>query len=150
MKRTLTSCLLLIACACSKETTSHAKDTTTHTPPAHTTPAPTTTAPTVPPPTTTPPVATTPQPVTPPSSDSPLAGDQEAVDRALVQQVHQVLQADLSLSTEAKTITIKAKDGAVTLDGLVQSEEEKSSVEALIKAIPGVQRVDNQLLVKTS
>lgn len=148
MKWTLSLCVLAITCACSKESTSHARDTTSQTPPAQT-PAPA--APMIPPTTTTPPVVAEPPPVTPPQpSDELLAGDQDAVDRALVQQVHQVLQADMTLSTEAKTITVKAQGGLVTLDGLVQSEEEKGNVEALVKAIPGVQRVENQLLVKTS
>jgi osmotically-inducible protein OsmY/sporulation protein YlmC with PRC-barrel domain len=45
-------------------------------------------------------------------------------------------------------IQVSADNGVVTLRGEVSSNEEKQSIESKVMGVPGVQRVDNQLMVK--
>ena len=74
-------------------------------------------------------------------------GDQSEneADRAITQNIRQVITADDSLSTNAKNVKIITNDGTVTLRGPVKSEKEKAEIEAKAKQVAGVKRVDNQL-----
>ena len=78
-------------------------------------------------------------------------GDQSEseADRTLTQQVRKAVVADDSLSTMAKNIKIITIDGVVTLRGPVQNPREKEMIEAKAQQIPGINKIDNQLEVKT-
>ena len=75
------------------------------------------------------------------------AGDQSEseADRAITQNIRDAITADDALSTNGKNVKIITNDGAVTLRGPVNSEKEKSEIEAKAKQIAGVRKVDNQL-----
>ena len=51
------------------------------------------------------------------------------------------------LSMDAKNVKILYADGAVTLSGPVDSDEERAKVEAVVKSYNGTKSVDNQLTV---
>jgi len=51
---------------------------------------------------------------------------------------------------EAKNVKVISANGDVTLRGPVKTKKEKSRVAARAKAIAGVDRVDNQLEVKST
>jgi osmotically-inducible protein OsmY len=78
-------------------------------------------------------------------------GDQSEseADRTLTQQVRKAVVADDSLSTMAKNIKIITIDGVVTLRGPVQNPREREIIEAKAQQIPGINKIDNQLEVKT-
>jgi osmotically-inducible protein OsmY len=48
---------------------------------------------------------------------------------------------DATLSENAKKVTVTAKDGVVTLQGTVASEDEKKSIESSVRAVPNVRDV---------
>lgn len=70
-----------------------------------------------------------------------MTADQQKVnpaDRALTQKVRRSIMADKSLSTYAHNIKIISQNGAVTLKGPVQSDDEKKkAVVAKAVAIAG-------------
>jgi len=67
------------------------------------------------------------------------------VDRTITQNIRQAINADDSLSTNAKNVKIITNDGTVTLRGPVKNEQEKTAIEAKAKQVAGVKSVDNQL-----
>ena len=69
------------------------------------------------------------------------------VDRGITKQIRKALMADKALSTYGHNVKIITVNGTVTLRGPVRTEEEKSSIEAKAKAIPGVNEVKNELTV---
>lgn len=71
-------------------------------------------------------------------------------DRELARLVRRAITANEQLSTSAKNVKIMTASGKVTLRGPVNSEQEKQTVEGLVKNINGVTSVDNQLEVKTN
>lgn len=66
-------------------------------------------------------------------------------DRQLTEQVRTAMTGDSTLSAEARSITVTAENGVVTLRGTVTSNAEADRVEALAKGVTGVTRVDDQL-----
>jgi hyperosmotically inducible periplasmic protein len=58
-------------------------------------------------------------------------------DRALTQKIRRSIMADKSLSTYAHNIKIISQNGAVTLKGPVQSDDEKKAVVAKAVAVAG-------------
>lgn len=68
-------------------------------------------------------------------------------DRAITQQVRQLVVKDDSLSTAAKNVKIVTIEGVVTLRGPVKSSEEKTTLATFAKNVEGVKRVDNELEV---
>lgn len=76
-------------------------------------------------------------------------GDQSEseADRTITQNIRKALTADDSLSTNAKNVKIISNEGVVTLRGPVNSQKEKTDVEAKAKQVAGVKNVDNQLEV---
>jgi hypothetical protein len=71
-------------------------------------------------------------------------GDTEA-DMALTLRVRESLLADPNLSFIAKSITITARDGRVTLRGLVNTKQERTLVERIARQVGPVRQVENQL-----
>lgn len=69
-------------------------------------------------------------------------------DNAITQQIKAAISSNPALNIDIKNIRIVSNKGAVTLQGNANSDKQKSAIEALVKAIPGVVSVDNQLEVK--
>lgn len=85
-----------------------------------------------------------------PSNRSTGTADEQkenAADRTLTQQIRKSVMADKSLSTYAHNVKIVTVNGAVTLNGVVRSEEEKASVAAKAEEVAGKGRVTNDLSV---
>jgi osmotically-inducible protein OsmY len=72
----------------------------------------------------------------------------DASDRKLLAATRRAVVKDKSLSTTAHNVKMMVASGAVTLRGPVKTADEKAKVESLVKQVPGVQSVDNQLDVK--
>jgi hyperosmotically inducible periplasmic protein len=73
---------------------------------------------------------------------------ENTADRATTKKIRQSIMADKSLSTYAHNVKIITQNGAVTLKGPVNSEEEKQSIASKAAAIVGQDKVTNQLTVK--
>lgn len=71
-------------------------------------------------------------------------------DRYLTQQIRKAVVADRSLSSDARNVKIVSQDGAVTLRGLVRSEEEKKAIVAKAEQIAGSGKVTDELSVKST
>jgi osmotically-inducible protein OsmY len=69
-------------------------------------------------------------------------------DRDLTAKIRRSVVDDKSLSTYAHNVKIITTNGAVTLKGPVQSEQEKQQIAEKAAAIVGPNKVDNQLTVK--
>lgn len=68
-------------------------------------------------------------------------------DLELTRQIRQSLMADKSLSTYAHNVKIVTVGGNVTLNGVVRSMDEKSSVQAKAASIAGPDRVVDHMTV---
>ncbi|HTR10203.1 MAG TPA: BON domain-containing protein [Paraburkholderia sp.] len=69
-------------------------------------------------------------------------------DRALRRKVYAAFGTDKSIN--AGDISVRAKNGAVTLTGTVTETSQISKVEEIAKGVPGVTSVTNKLSVKKS
>lgn len=69
-------------------------------------------------------------------------------DRAITLRIREALMEDGSFSGSAKSIGIESVNGVVTLRGTVRNKQERSQLMTLASAVPGVQRVDNQLQLR--
>jgi len=74
-------------------------------------------------------------------------GDQSEneADRTITQNIRKAIEADDSLSTDAKNVKVITSDGKVTLRGPVKSDKEKADIAAKAKEVAGVKNVDNQI-----
>jgi osmotically-inducible protein OsmY len=68
-------------------------------------------------------------------------------DRDLAQQIRRALVKDKSLSSNAHNVKVIAQNGAVTLKGPVNSEQEKQTVEAKAAQIVGADKVNSEIQV---
>jgi hyperosmotically inducible protein len=85
------------------------------------------------------------------NADEATADQQKAnaTDRELTRQIRRSIIADKSLSTYAHNIKIISQNGAVTLKGPVQSDDEKKAVVAKAVAVAGsADKVTDQVSVK--
>ena len=69
-------------------------------------------------------------------------------DREIARKIRRSIVEDKALSTYAHNVKIITQDGMVTLKGPVQSDEEKTAVEAKAAEIAGADKVTSQLEVK--
>jgi hyperosmotically inducible protein len=70
-------------------------------------------------------------------------------DRMLTQKIRQALIADKTLSTYGHNVKIITQNGAVTLKGPVNSEEEKQNIASkAAEVVGGPDKVTNQLTIK--
>ena len=69
-------------------------------------------------------------------------------DQALADRIHLALVAERALSQKAQNIKIFTLDSFVTLNGTVNSGEEKRMVGEIAMSIAGQDKVDNQLYVR--
>ncbi len=84
------------------------------------------------------------------SADAMVPMDQpnNRADLKLAAAVRSAIVHDSSLSTMAHNIKLIAASGAVTLRGPVQTGAEKARVEQLVRGVPGVNTVTNDLDIK--
>ena len=68
-------------------------------------------------------------------------------DRATTQKIRKAIHDDQSLSTYAHNVKIITQNDIVSLRGPVQSEDEKSNLEAKAVSVAGQENVINQLEV---
>lgn len=73
---------------------------------------------------------------------------QSTKDRELTRRIRRALVTDKSLSTYAQNIRIVVHDGAVTLSGRVQSEQERDSVKAKAAQLAGAGNVKDAMSTK--
>ena len=74
---------------------------------------------------------------------------ENATDRAMTKKIRKSIMADKSLSTYAHNIKIISLNGAVTLKGPVQSDDERKNVVAKAVAVAGsAEKVNDQISVK--
>jgi osmotically-inducible protein OsmY len=69
-------------------------------------------------------------------------------DLALTQKIRQAVVKDGSLSMNAKNVKIIARDGTITLQGPVDSQQEKDTIATKAREIAGKDKVEDQLEVK--
>src|SRR5579862_2620069 len=69
-------------------------------------------------------------------------------DRDITRDIRRSIMQDKSLSTYAHNVKVISQNGMVTLKGPVQSEEEKTAIEAKAAEVAGKDKVTSQLEVK--
>jgi hypothetical protein len=73
-------------------------------------------------------------------------GNGEA-DLSITRQIRQAVVADDRLSLSAKNITIVTREGVVTLRGEVDTTAEHAVLQEITNRVPGVRRLDDQVVV---
>ncbi|MDO9466071.1 MAG: BON domain-containing protein [Thiobacillus sp.] len=68
-------------------------------------------------------------------------------DLKITQEIRQALMKG-EFSMDAKNIKVITRNGTVTLRGPVKTAAELEQINVLVKAMPGVKGIDNQLQVK--
>jgi sporulation protein YlmC with PRC-barrel domain len=79
-------------------------------------------------------------------SESDLSPATDTSDEALQQRISDNLQQSYTSST-SQPVRITVQNGVVTLRGAVGNDSEKRNIEATVKQMSGVRRVNNQLTV---
>lgn len=79
---------------------------------------------------------------------TPFDQPNDAEDIKVAAAVRKAIVGDSSLSTSAHNVKFVAADGTVTLRGPVKDDAEKARVESIVKGVPGVSNVQNQLDTK--
>jgi len=92
-----------------------------------------------------PPAATSPSEV-PPSADIQTS----ATDKALEQRVTGSLREDTSLAAVVPNITVDVNNGTVTLQGSVNSQQQRTDIESKVRSIAGVMQVTNNLKISSA
>ncbi|QBR01298.1 BON domain-containing protein [Paraburkholderia pallida] len=69
-----------------------------------------------------------------------------ADDKALAKQIRKQLVHTKGI--DASEVMVGVKDGAVLLRGRLESSEQRSRVESVVRAVPGVKSVENQLTLQ--
>jgi len=93
----------------------------------------------------TPPAATSPSGVPPSGS-----GQTSVTDEALKQRVTSSLREDTSLAAVVPNITVNANNGTVTLQGSVNSQQQRTDIESKVRSIAGVTQVTNNLKISSA
>jgi hypothetical protein len=65
-------------------------------------------------------------------------------DALLVTEIQQLLDGNLS---DGPGIQVEVFDGVVTLSGFVEIDSHREIAEELVAGVPGVRRVDNQIMI---
>lgn len=78
---------------------------------------------------------------------TPMDQSNDPADVELTQKIRKAVVSDDGLSMNAHNVKIIASDGVVVLRGPVESQEEKSKIEAAAVGIAGAANVRNQLEV---
>jgi osmotically-inducible protein OsmY len=73
-----------------------------------------------------------------------------ATDQALAQRVTSSLQADALLASAVPNLSVQANNGTITLQGSVNSQQQRSDIEAKVRSITGVTQVINNLEIASA
>jgi osmotically-inducible protein OsmY len=79
---------------------------------------------------------------------TPFDQPNDAEDIKVAAAVRKAIVGDSSLSMSAHNVKFIASDGTVILRGPVKDDAEKARVESIVKGVPGVATVQNQLDTK--
>ena len=81
--------------------------------------------------------------------DSSIADGQKKLgsDLKITQQIRKSVMADKSLSTYAHNVKIVSVNGAVTLNGVVKSEHERTAVEMKARSVVAKDKITNDLTI---
>jgi hypothetical protein len=69
-------------------------------------------------------------------------------DQSILQTIRSTLKDDKSISDDAKNVEIAVNNGAVTLTGSVDSDNDKARIEAITRQINGVNKINNNIKIK--
>lgn len=70
-------------------------------------------------------------------------------DWELTAQVKTAIITDDTISATARLVSVNSRDGVVTLSGKVPTKEDKDKIGEIVKAVPGVKKVDDQITVSS-
>lgn len=87
-------------------------------------------------------------PATTPSTTT--AAAMSEADRTLAQQVENSLKQNQQLASATQNIQVHANNGEVTLQGSVNSQQEKTNIGDAARQVAGVTRVNNELEVSSA
>ncbi|MGY3230693.1 hyperosmotically inducible protein [Luteibacter sp. HA06] len=82
------------------------------------------------------------------ANTTPFDQPNDAENIKVAAAVRKAIMDDDSLSTTAHNVKFVASDGTVILRGPVKNDAEKARVESIVKGVPGVATVQNQLDTK--
>jgi osmotically-inducible protein OsmY len=85
----------------------------------------------------------------PKDAKTPLDQSESASSIRITADIRRAVMEDTKMSVNAQNCKIITDEaGAVTLRGVVNSQQERDAIEAKAKATAGVTRIDNQLEIK--
>lgn len=79
---------------------------------------------------------------------TPMDQSEKPADVKITAEIRRALMDDTSMSMNAKNCKVITSAGTVTLEGVVDSQVEKDSVESKARAVAGVSNVINRLDIK--
>jgi osmotically-inducible protein OsmY len=79
---------------------------------------------------------------------TPMDQSNSKADIEMVAAIRSAILDDERLSVMAKNIKVIANGGHVTLRGPVENTDERETIAMLVRAIPGVVSIDDQLEIK--
>lgn len=79
---------------------------------------------------------------------TPMDQSNSRPDIDMVAAIRSAIVEQDGLSTMSKNIKVIANGGHVTLRGPVENAEEKETIAALVRTVPGVVAIDDQLEIK--
>jgi hyperosmotically inducible periplasmic protein len=78
---------------------------------------------------------------------TPIDQSTKPADLKMTRDIRRSLVKDGTLSTDARNIKIITVDGAVTLRGPVETEQEKAAIAAKVAQVAGSDRIDDKIEV---
>ncbi len=69
------------------------------------------------------------------------------LDKNVVKAIHDTLANDPALAVSSQNVSVKVRKGVVTLRGTVPTEEARNRVVARVSAVPGVDKLRDELKV---
>ncbi len=90
------------------------------------------------------------QQATPPSEPEQQNKSEESLeDWELTANVKTAIITDKSLSASARLVSVNSNKGIVTISGTVPTKEDMDRISMIVKKIPGVKKVINQITVSS-
>ena len=90
---------------------------------------------------------------TAPTSSPPMTSQVPTMtesDRLLAEKVRDSFRQDTTMASAAQNVEVHAKNGEITLQGSVNTQQDKASLEGKAQQVAGVTRVNNQLTVSSA
>ena len=83
-----------------------------------------------------------------PAADVSSAALQSTDDIKLAAEIRTALRNDARVAAVSDRVTIVVRGGIVTLQGKVETQDERRVIEADTRAVPGVERIDNLIVTR--